>query len=64
MCVCALVGVWWADAVLLSQYGHHTDYDANGDNVFSFESGQKERHYADGTRRIAFPNGAHLHPLK
>jgi hypothetical protein len=28
-----------------------------GDNFFAFESGQKETHFADGTRRIAFPNG-------
>ena len=27
------------------------------DNFFAFESGQKETHFADGTRRIAFPNG-------
>ena len=31
----------------------------NGDNLFSFESGQKERHFSsDGTRRIAFPIGS------
>ena len=29
-----------------------------GDNFFSFESGQKERHFADGSRRIVFPNGS------